>query len=188
MLYKDYQNSRNSAWEILLREGVNSLPVKVSDICKHLGIKVKYYTPYDDNDGISTIIDGIPTIFVSSLASKQRQRFTCAHELGHILAGDVGKYMLVNREPAPSDNPVEQKVNVFASRLLAPLIVLEKLNVRSAEDIAMFCDISMPAAQIRFERLKLIRERNKHFSTFGISPLERKVLKQFKTYIKKNRL
>ena len=33
MNYKDYQKSRNLAWEILLREGVCALPVDVLEIC-----------------------------------------------------------------------------------------------------------------------------------------------------------
>ncbi len=194
MLYKDYQNSRDAAWEILIKEKVKSLPVKVSDICKHLGIKVKRYIPTDENDGYSTIIDGKPVAFISSLISVPRQRFTCAHELGHIISGDVGKQKLVNREPSPNDNPIEQRANVFASRLLAPLIVLDKLNVQSPEDIVRFCDISITSAKIRFERLQLIRKRNEEFiktrgyPCFGISPYERKVLRRFRKYIKANKL
>lgn len=194
MLYNQYKVSRNTAWEIIIREKIKSLPVKMSSLCENLGVDVRLYIPNGDNDGCCGMIEGIPTIYVSSLVSPQRQRFTCAHELGHILFGDVGKHGLINREPSPNDNPIEQRANVFASRLLAPMIVLHELNVQSAEDISRLCDISIVAAQIRFERLTLIRKRNEEFlrdrgySCFGLSPLERKVLKQFKKYIKQNKL
>lgn len=194
MLYKDYKDSRDAAWEILTRERIKALPVKVSDICNHLGIDVRLYVPDDDNDGTASILDGTPFILVSSETSIQRQRFTCAHELGHIIFGDVGRYKLVNREPSSTDNPIEQRANVFAARLLAPLVVLNELNVQRPEDVMKFCDISITAAKIRFERLQLIRKRNEEFikskgyPCFGISANERKVLKQFKKFIKMNRL
>ena len=40
MNYKEYQKSRDLAWEILLRERVRALPVDVLQICKRLGIRV----------------------------------------------------------------------------------------------------------------------------------------------------
>lgn len=70
--------------------------------------------------GMSFMLNRRPVIFVSSNVSRARQRFTTAHELGHILLGHVGRYKLVNREPDPRDTPIEQAANVFASRLLAP--------------------------------------------------------------------
>lgn len=194
MIYSYYKYSRNLAWEILIKENICSLPVRMSALCRQMGIPVYYYEPADNNDGCSTIVNGQPAIFVSSLTSVERQRFTCAHELGHILSGDVGKYKLVNREPSPADNPVESRANVFASRLLAPAIVLHEMNVQSAAEISEICGISQTAARIRFERLKLLRARNADFirergyPCFGMSELERQVLRQFEPYIKQNML
>lgn len=113
-----------------------------------------------------------------------RSRFTIAHELGHILLGHVGKYELVKREPAPSDNPMEQEANVFASRLLAPACVLWGCKVQSAEDIARLCDISLTAAEYRWTRMQQLYRRDK----FWISPLEREVYAGFKKFIDRQRL
>lgn len=124
--YQDYKDVRDASWRILIDCKVTELPVKISGVCRALGVSVRRYTPAerDNNDGMSTVIGGAPTIMVSSLAIPARQRFTCAHELGHIILGHVGRYDLVCREPAPDDNPIEQAANVFASRLLAPACVL----------------------------------------------------------------
>ena len=180
MDYRKYQISRNLAGEILLREGVTELPVKVGALCRSMGIGLKYYTPMDDNDGYSTIIDGRGVIFVSDRCIQARQRFTAAHELGHILLGHVGKYQLVNREPSSKDNPIEQEANVFASRLLAPACVLWALNARTPEEIAALCQISYQAASYRAERMALLYQRNKFLS----SPLERQVYQQFLPFIR----
>lgn len=181
MDYRDYKISRDLAWQILLNERVTELPVKVSTLCKSMGISVLYYTPQDENDGCSTIIDGRARIYVSDRCSVERQRFTAAHELGHILLGHVGQYQLVNREPSGSDNPIEHEANVFASRLLAPACVLWALNARTPEEIAALCQISYQAASFRAERMELLYHRNK----FLTSPLERQVYEQFADFVRR---
>lgn len=184
MNYKKYQNSRDTAWEILIREHITELPVSMTALCRSMGIEIRLYTPKDDNAGQTIMLPDGPRIYVNKADIPQRQRFTAAHELGHILAGDVGKYHLVNREPSSHDNPVEQAANVFASRLLAPACVLWGCGVQSPEEIAELCNISQQAARYRWERMQILYERNK----FLTSPLERKVFRQFRKYIKAHKL
>lgn len=192
MLYKDYQVSRDLAWEILINEKVKELPVKVSEICDHMGIKIK--PEGQGESGHCEYVDGAPVIFCNREEPIERQRFTVAHELGHILLKHTDKYGVAYRDPDPSDNPKEQAVNVFAARLLAPAIVLRDLGVTNAEQIAEICQISQTAAEYRMERLQELYDREKRFlidrgrSCFGMSPLERKVERQFRRYIRKHRL
>lgn len=183
MDYKKYQKSRDLAWHILLHENVTELPVNIVQLCNQMGIRVHQYTPVDDNDGYCSLFLGKPRIFVSQECSPERQRFTIAHELGHILLGHVGRYQLVNREPSPSDNPIESEANVFASRLLAPACVLWALNARTPEQIAALCRISHQAASFRAERMELLYRRDMFLS----SPLERAVYQQFTEFIRKKR-
>lgn len=184
MNYKDYQNARDSAWKLLIDLNIKELPIKTGELCKALGVAVRYYTPTDGSDGKSLIVDGRPVILVSSAVPLSRQRFTVAHELGHILLGHVGKYELVNREPDPKDSPIEQAANVFASRLLAPACVLWGCGARTPKQIAALCNISYQAAEFRAERMAVLYQRNK----FLTSPLERRVFEQFADYIAANRL
>ena len=179
MDYKKYKVSRDLAWQILLNEGVCELPVKIGPLCRQMGIPVRYFTPTDGNDGISTIIDGRAVILVSDRCIPARQRFTAAHELGHVLLGHVGKYQLVNREPNRDDNPIEQEANVFASRLLAPACILWALDAQTPEQIASLCQISYQAAAFRAERMALLYQRN----MFLTNPLEQQVYLQFSDFI-----
>lgn len=183
MNYKDYKISRDLAWEILIRENITELPVKVSGLCGKMGIDVRLYNPCDGNGGKAIIQNGKPVIFINQNDSIPRQRFSAAHELGHILLGHVGKYRLVNREPSAKDNPIEQAANVFAARLVEPACVLKELNVRSAEDIMQICNVSYTAASIRYERLCELKKRGKFYT----SDLERQAASQFSEYIKKNK-
>lgn len=184
MDYREYKKSRDLAWEILLREGVRELPVSVGKLCRGMGIQMGYFTPEPgDSDGFSLMINGRMCIMVSSSCSRERQRFTAAHELGHILLGHVGTAGLVNREPEPGDNPIEQAANVFASRLLAPACVLWALEARTPEQISRLCQISRQSAAFRAQRMELLLKRNK----FLTSPLERQVYEQFRDFIRDHR-
>ena len=183
MIYSDYKISRNLSWEILLREEVRALPVRVTQLCRQMGIRVLLHDDPARGDGFCAFIDAQPCIFVYSGAYRPRQRFTLAHELGHILLGHVGKYALVNREPSPADNPIENAANVFASRLLAPACVLWGCGAFTPEAVADLCDISMQAAAFRAERMELLRKRGK----FLFSPLEQNVYRQFRPFIEANK-
>ena len=183
MNYRKYQKSRNASWEMLLDLGITELPVKITDLCRRIGIPVKALELGADQDGYSMIVNGEPIIVINSLklSNVARMRFTVAHELGHIMLGHVGVYELVNREPSPGDNEIEQQANIFASRLLAPACVLWGCKVKSPEEIMQLCDISRKAAQFRFNRMKILYKRDK----FLLSPLERQVFQQFKPFISK---
>ena len=183
MDYKDYQYSRDAAWRILIDYHATALPVRALAICQALGISVRRTSLTDAPEGRSVALNGRPVILLAEGPSPERRRFTLAHELGHIILGHVGRVGLLNREPSPEDDPLEQAANVFASRLLAPACVLWGCNVQSAAEIAQLCGISKTAAQFRWERLQLLYQRGK----FLTSPLERQVYAQFRPYIDAHR-
>ncbi|MCI8332648.1 MAG: ImmA/IrrE family metallo-endopeptidase [Clostridiales bacterium] len=193
MNYKKYQQSRDAAWQIIIDQNINALPIKIVPLCRELGIQVKLYEPQDGNNGCSQMYGDTPVIKVDKNCTLERQRFTTAHELGHILLGHVGRYHLANREPSPNDNEIEQAANVFASRLLAPACVLHELRVKNAEEIAQLCGISLQSAEFRFDRLILLEKRNAEFiikygrGCFYLSPLERQVCEQFKDFISQHK-
>lgn len=205
MDYDKYKNSRDMAWKLLIKHKVNSLPVKISTICKQENILLVNYergievikkagleSQCVENDGFLYRIGSRVLIFYNPQCSIGRQRFTVAHELGHYYLGHTGK--LINREMSPNDSSIEQAANVFASRILAPSCVLWGLGVQTAGQIAELCNISPIAAKFRMERMAMLFEREREFvalrgrSCFLMSSLERQVYNQFESYIKTHRL
>jgi len=121
-------------------------------------------------------------ILINQEESELRQRFTMMHELGHFLLGHLGDIPFSRCEDdcRPSE---EQAADKFAIDTLAPACVLWGLGIRTPEEIAETCQISIEAATFRAERLRLLCQRNK----FLTHPLERRVYAQFLQYIRKNR-
>lgn len=188
----NYKKSRDLAWKVLYRCKAERLPISVSDLCKCERIRLFSYTSGADliyRLGLEEHMRGNDAfslrriIFYDERMPIGRQRFSIAHELGHILLHSPEGVTVYNREPSPNDDPIEHEANVFASRLLAPLCVLHYMNVQSAEEIAETCNISITAARIRYERLQLIRERNRRTSCFLLSPHERRVYRRFRRFI-----
>lgn len=179
MNYKNYPHSIDSAWKILIECRVTALPVRVTAICNQLGIHLRALPEDDFRDGVCTAIGGEPYIGINPFRTPERQRFTVAHEMGHLILGHVGVYHLINREPSPADNPIERAANAFASRLLAPSCVLRGCGVRCADDIRRLCGISPQAAMYRMERMHDLTRREITFS----SSLERQVYSQFRDFI-----
>lgn len=195
MNYKDYQNARDAAWQVLIRFRISDLPVRISDPIKKMGIVLAPYSKSEEflaelglsglmneTDGLSVQKNWKYYIFYRGDMTPGRIRFTVAHELGHIILGHLGQktHTTRNREPQEDDAPIEHAANVFASRLLAPACVLHELNALTPERISELCDISLTAARFRAERMEALENRN----MFGTSSLERKVCRQFRSFVK----
>lgn len=195
MNYKNYQDARDAAWKILIDSHADSLPVDIRAICRHLGCKLYSYDngwriinafklrdQTEKTDGFTVLYHGTPYIFYSRSVSETRQRFTIAHEIGHIVLGHVGegKYTMINREPSPRDSTDETQANQFAARILAPACVLNALDAVEAEQISSLCGISHQSAEFRSNRMKQLRTRGKFMS----HPLEREVMRQFEPFVR----
>lgn len=183
--YGIYQTSRNASWQFLIDNNINKLPVSLGVVCKNLHYKIledsKIHYLQANQRGISFCKDDIWYIVLQDKLNPPTQRYTLAHELGHIFLGHPlidGKY---GRTFASS--PEEYQAERFAIDILAPACVLWGLNLHSAEDIAKVCNISMTSAQKRARRMEELYRRNMFLS----HPLERKVYQQFKKFIEENK-
>ena len=74
----------------------------------------------------------------------------------------------------------EREANMFAARILMPMCVLRECNALTAARISNLCGTSLQASQYRADRLNILIERNKFYT----SRLEQKVITQFKKFIK----
>lgn len=188
--YKLYKDARDASWCCLVRTGAAELPIKVLKIAGACGVKVvkdsnaHYLKPGESG---CTLVDiaGNWQIVYSDTESRERVRFTIAHELGHILLGHELSPDKSGHFRTASDRrePAETQADEFAARLLAPACVLWGLEAYEPEEIARICDISAEAAGYRAERMNVLRNRGK----FLFSPLERQVFENFKPWIEQQK-
>ncbi len=195
-MYMYYEIARDMAWRVLLACGVTSLPVDLASIAEHYAIEIVRYSKCAltqlfnpeavSGDGFIAKINDRKIIFLNDkIKTLGRRRFTLGHELGHgIMEHPMAHIITRNSEIDSKTNPIEMQANVFSRDILAPACVLHEIGVTTVEEIMQICNISKTSAEIRLERLTMLRERGKFYT----SPLEIKVREQFDDFIKANKL
>jgi len=135
---------RKEAAQILRKYRVKGPPVPVEKIAETLGAHIRY-SPFDGElAGMLVRANGQKIIGVNSLHHVNRQRFTIAHECGHLLLhkGDIhiDRSFRINRRDSVSSlavDPDEIEANRFAAELLMPFdMIMTDLRERNidAED------------------------------------------------------
>jgi Zn-dependent peptidase ImmA (M78 family) len=138
----------------LIREAkIKNPPILLRDIINSLDFKIKVF-PNDlgDDDGFCA---EDKAICYNNKKSRERTRFTIAHELGHIFLGHNSK-----GEPSKinfySKDEKEINANAFAAELLVPATMLkkEKLGDMSVTELAKKYEVSK---DMMFWRLRTLR-------------------------------
>lgn len=184
--YGIYKVSRNASWQFLIDNHVSELPLKLGSICHNLGYKIlednKIHYLQQNQRGITFYNDNSWNIIINNNLTSQSQRYTIAHELGHIFLGHplldckYGRTFNIN-------NTFEYQAERFAIDILAPACVLWALDLHTPLEISQLCNISIASATKRAERMEELYHRNMFLS----HPLERQIYNQFKKFIDDNK-
>ena len=129
-------NPKDLAINLLKSHNIRSSPVPVDKIAKAMGVQLKFSPLDDELSGMVFIKNGTPIIGVNSLHHPNRQRFTIAHELGHlvmhrdILENEVHvdkqfKILMRDGLAATGTDTIEIQANQFAAELLLPTFLLD---------------------------------------------------------------
>jgi Zn-dependent peptidase ImmA (M78 family) len=163
------------AQEVLDRLGLKSAPTPVEKVAKALSAQIRFAPLDEELSGMVYIKDGIPIIGVNSLHHPNRQRFTIAHELGHLelhrdmitSAVHVDKEfpaLMRDAKSAAGTEQIEIEANQFASALLMPLPLIEEALAGKQFDIEDDGPIEQLAKRFRVSKQALqyrIRSRGK---------------------------
>lgn len=149
---------------LCLDAGADPLRVPLPDVIEAVfGFDVAIVPLGDAFDGLAARFPDGGLILASPTPNSSRQRFTLAHELGHLLAGDdQGVHEDVDIESAASrDGEGEVQANAFAAAFLMPASYLSdrvqgRIEERSFCDLVVELRVSPVALAIRLKTLNLI--------------------------------
>ncbi|MCB1735188.1 MAG: ImmA/IrrE family metallo-endopeptidase [Gammaproteobacteria bacterium] len=125
------QNAISTAADIYRDYGGNRIPVLVDRIAKKLGFRIRYQPMDEGLSGIAFMKDETGFIGVNSVHPPNRQRFTIAHELGHLVLHqtEVAHAVMVDKDfrglmrddlASQGIDHLEIEANAFAAELLMP--------------------------------------------------------------------
>jgi Zn-dependent peptidase ImmA (M78 family) len=164
--------SEKRAAEVLEKAGVSEVPVPVEQIARELGVQITY-EPFDGDISGMLYRDGDTAVIgVNSSHAPTRQRFTVAHEVGHLLMHEgkpvfIDRFVRVNWRDGES-NKEEAQANSFAAELLMPRTFVVKVIRRTlardryikpqelVADLAKKFEVSAEAMQYRLINLGIL--------------------------------
>jgi Zn-dependent peptidase ImmA (M78 family) len=143
---KQSADPETRAQEVLTKLNYRTLPVPVEKIARALGAQVRFSPLDEELSGMIYIKDAVPIIGINALHHPNRQRFTIAHEIGHlelhrdILSGTVHvdkQFAVLMRDAtsATGAEKIEIEANQFAAALLVPRILLDQALADKPFDI-----------------------------------------------------
>lgn len=173
MIEPNYKYARDMARKILKDYGLTSIPIDLKKIFDALGYQQVELDDPDDVDGMIMKISGKPSIVVINTKKPMaRQRFTLAHELGHLFLNH-DKRDIYDAETARDQSDdfgiqkpaKETEADIFASELLIPFEHIKKYNDRlsDVEWLLQIFQVSKTAMLIAVENyVRRSRNRSKH--------------------------
>jgi len=145
-----------------------SIPVDIISLALAEGLKISYFNPAQSKSNTLESVSGLldkasKTVYINSTDSPERQRFTLAHELGHLIYNhDEDKFGLNYRDGSRERNSAEKQADDFAAEVLMPSpIVRKKLKEYSdarptIAEIASLFGVSKDAMRVKLENMGLL--------------------------------
>lgn len=159
----DHPQAGKAAAELLEECWDGSLPIDPVRIAKALGVQV-FNAPFKEEvSGALVKKEGKdPAIYLNRDDSKNRRRFTCAHELGHFIrrSDEPEQFEYVDyRDDQSATGTIEEErfANGFAASLLMPRVAVEALHEEGLPDyrMALRFGVSREAMKFRLDNLGL---------------------------------
>lgn len=165
-----------SASALLDRFWDGVLPVKPEAIAEALGIKVVPLNDVDVSKGLSGALHWFPSqdspdrqlyCRFNSSESKERRRFTIAHELGHFASGHLSNGQVLFRDTTEVFtkrvyDPLEAEANRFAAELLMPEALVKSFiqsGTHTIQHLAKHFQVSESAMRWRLVNLGLLSSK-----------------------------
>lgn len=170
-----YSRITKEVTTLLKNNSVVSLPIPVEHLAESIGAKVVFNNFNDEISGLLLRTDENLIIGVAKEQPLTRQRFTIAHEIGHILLHEFSEVhvdknfavMFRSAESSTAQDILEIEANAFAAELLMPESFLEKelrataLDVEDDDQLRRLAKMYQVSAQAMTYRLHNLMSRHR---------------------------
>lgn len=161
MITADFGKAKEEAQKLIDDNYISEPPIDVIEIAQNLGVDIKYIDfgeKYNNVAGYIKIVEEKKTIYVNKNDALNRQIFTIAHELGHLI---LHKTQLENKSDiaillrTPIGNneidPLEKEANCFAANLLVPTVMLNQHKDKSIDILVNIFKVSKDVIGFRLK-------------------------------------
>lgn len=134
-----------------------TFPVDVEALARQLGVNEILRVTDLVEDGRLERRDGHVRVLLAARSNRQRQRYTLAHEIGHLLLADPDRDTIARR--MKTDDEVERFCDGFAAALLLPRDIISAEyramppTLAALRRIAEQSDTSLAAATVRLHEV-----------------------------------
>lgn len=155
--------AHHQAQSLLKTAGIKSAPVRLNEIIKHVPAHhnlivrgTKEHLP----TGVYAMTyreSGMTLIGYNENASVNRQKFSVAHELGHLYMGHLHGQSSIDLNSSDND---EIEANQFAASLIMPPSLIKqsiKSGVKDVEELAKLYEVSTEAMWWQFTKNGLLK-------------------------------
>lgn len=144
------------AYRLLTECGISDAPVNLEPIAAHVGATIRL-EPFDGDDLSGMVFKHQGQIFVgiNSNHGTNRQRFTLAHEIAHIVLHSLDQVHIDKQFPvklrddksSQAVDPHEIEANAFAAALLMPEAMLKR-DLADFDESGWGSDWKIPIGQL----------------------------------------
>lgn len=155
----DFDRAKNEAKKMLEINYIKQPPVDVIEIAENLGIDLRYINfgeKYNQVAGYISVLQNKKTISVNKDDSRNRQSFTIAHEIGHLVLHeaelkDKPDISILLRMPIGGfeHDRLEKEANCFAANLLVPREMLDQNRNKSVDELSAIFKVSKDVIRFR---------------------------------------
>jgi Zn-dependent peptidase ImmA (M78 family) len=152
---RDY--ARAKARMVLNECGISRPPTDLEQICSKLGVKIHYHCTDGLKDSFMYLDRSIYNLVIAISGNQARDRWSLAHELGHVVLGHCQIYSVDTlRKDVLTDAEryiLDRECDIFAEEILMPLAWMEKHKHSSIDQLKKVFGVSREAITIRYENL-----------------------------------
>lgn len=155
-LWVKLYRSRKTPGEVVRMLGIEEPPVPITNLARDLGAEVYLVEDKNWHGAVDADVQtGDASIYVHKEMPETRQRFTIAHEIGHLILHEKQEIRLRDTNFLENNREEEAQANGYAAGLLMPEFMMDNITLAITDPykLAKTFFVSPAAMKARLNKL-----------------------------------